>query len=211
MNISKLPFGTNVRIPEKQEDGSYKLADYTYGCLNNFGIGTAGLVRKDIHSLCKFGDNTNYVDSELDERMSEIYSGFPAELRSAIIPVTLDLVVEGDKREKKISRFVFAPTRSMIGGGYDDEGLSWPIFNTCDNRVKKYNGFAASWWLASRFYSSYVWYVYSVGSSNTNLPSYSFGVAPAFIIPSSTQVDDAPNPDGSYGLKALQGYYLGCN
>ena len=209
MNISELPFGTNIRIPEKQEDGSYKLANYTYGCLNNFGIGTAGLVRNDIHSKCRFGDNTKYADSELDERMSEIYSSFPAELRSAIIPVTLDLVVEGGKKEK-ISRFVFALTLSMFGSGYNDEGLAWPIFNTCDNHTKKYNGSVTGWWLASRCDSSYIWYVYADGSS-LSFPSGSNGVAPAFIIPKSTQTDDSPNPDGSYDLKVLQGYYLGCN
>ena len=208
MNISELPFGTNIRIPEKQEDGSYKLANYTYGCLNNFGVGTAGLIREDVHSKCRFGDNTKYADSELDERMSEIYGSFPAELRSAIIPVTLDLVVEDGKREK-ISRFVFAPTLSMIDNGYDNEGLAWPIFNTYDNCIKKYNGSATLWWLVSRIGSSYAWYVSTDGSSSYNYPSYTYGVAPTFIIPQSTQIEDSPNPDGSYGLKMLQGYYLG--
>lgn len=210
MNISELPFGTNIRIPEKQENGSYKLANYTYGCLNNFGVGTAGLIRKDIHSKCRFGNDTDYVNSELDERMNEIYGSFPAELRFIIIPATLNLMTYKDKNEK-ISRFVFAPTLSMIDNGYDNEGLAWPIFNTYDNCIKKYNGSAARWWLASRYYSSGVWGVDADGSSYSSYPSYSYGVAPAFIIPQSTQIEDSPNPDGSYGLKMLQGYYFGCN
>lgn len=64
MRISNLLFGANVKIPERREDGTYELADYTLGCLNNFDVGTAGLIRKDIHSLCRFGDNAEYAGAE---------------------------------------------------------------------------------------------------------------------------------------------------
>lgn len=57
MKISNLLFGANIKIPERREDGTYELADYTLGCLNNFGVGTAGLAREEVHSLCRFGDN----------------------------------------------------------------------------------------------------------------------------------------------------------
>ena len=43
MRISDLPFGSNIKIPERREDGTYELAGYTLGCLNNFDVGTAGL------------------------------------------------------------------------------------------------------------------------------------------------------------------------
>ena len=31
MKISNLLFGANIKIPERREDGTYKLADYTLG------------------------------------------------------------------------------------------------------------------------------------------------------------------------------------
>lgn len=209
MKLGELPFGSNIKIPERREDGTYELAGYTLGCLNNFDVGTAGLIRKNIHSRCEFGKTTEYADSVLDERMNEIYGSFPAELCSAIIPVTLDLAVKGGKREK-ISRSVFALTGSMAGLNYpfiENEGLTWPIFNTYKSRVKTYNGSAANWWLASRYGSSYVWRVITDGSSYDDYPSNTYGVAPAFVIPSSMQIEDTPDEDGSYRLTELQNYH----
>ena len=72
MKLGELTFGTNIKIPERQEDDSYKLADYTLGCLNNFDVGTVGLAREEVHSLCRFGDSTEYAGSDLDKRMTEI-------------------------------------------------------------------------------------------------------------------------------------------
>lgn len=43
MRISDLLFRTNVKIPERREDGTYELADYTLGF---FGVGVAALIRK---------------------------------------------------------------------------------------------------------------------------------------------------------------------
>lgn len=61
MKISNLLFGANIKIPERREDGTYELADYTLGY---FGAGVAAFIRKDIHSLCRFGDSTEYAGSE---------------------------------------------------------------------------------------------------------------------------------------------------
>jgi hypothetical protein len=61
MKISNLLFGANIKIPERHEDGTYKLADYTLGI---FGAGVAVFIRKDIHSLCRFGGNTEYAGAE---------------------------------------------------------------------------------------------------------------------------------------------------
>lgn len=86
MKISNLLFGANIKISERREDGTYELADYTLGCLNNFDVGTAGLIRKDIHSLCWFGDSVEYAGSDLDKRMTEIYNSYPDEFKELIIP-----------------------------------------------------------------------------------------------------------------------------
>ena len=137
MKLGELPFGSNIKIPERREGGTYELADYTLGCLNNFDVGTAGLIRKDIHSLCRFGDSTEYAGSDLDKRMTEIYNSYPDELKELIIPSTIPLY-NGSGAEN-ITRKVFAPTLTMVGCGDNhegEEGLTWPIFAGRNSRKK---------------------------------------------------------------------------
>lgn len=117
MRISDLLFRTNVKIPERREDGTYELADYTLGF---FGVGVAALIRKDIHSLCRFGDSVEYAGSDLDKRMTEIYNSYPDEFKELIIPSTIPLY-NGSGAED-ITRKVFAPTLTMVGGG-ENEGV----------------------------------------------------------------------------------------
>ena len=204
MKLGEMTFGANIKIPERQEDDSYKLADYTLGF---FGVGVAALIRKDIHSLCRFGDSTEYAGSDLDKRMTEIYNSYPDEFKELIIPSTIPLY-NGNGAED-ITRKVFAPTLTMVGGGGNegvDEGFTWPIFTGRNSRKKTFNGSSANWWLSSQYASGGAWYVYSDGSAYNFSPSYSCGVVPAFIIPQSVQIDDAPDNDGSYRLTVLQSY-----
>ena len=205
MRISDLPFGSNIKIPERREDGTYELAGYTLGCLNNFDVGTAGLIREEVHSLCRFGNGTEYVGSDLDKRMTEIYNSYPDEFKELIIPSTISLY-NGSGAEN-ITRKVFAPTLTMVGYGDNhevEEGLTWPIFTGRNSRKKTFNGSAAYWWLFSQYSSDRAWYVYTDGSANYyGNPSYSNGVVPAFIILQSVQIDDTPDNDGSYRLTVL--------
>lgn len=204
MKLGELSFRTNIKIPERQEDGSYELADYTLGY---FGAGVAAFIRKDIHSLCRFGDNAEYAGSDLDERMTEIYDSYPDELKELIIPSTIPLYNGSDAED--ITRKVFAPTLTMVGCGDNegvDEGLTWPIFTGRNSCKKTFNGSAAGWWLSSRYSSDYAWYVNSDGSAFISRPSSSHGVVPAFVIPQSVQIDDAPDNDGNYRLTELQSY-----
>ena len=205
MKLGELPFGSNIKIPERQEDDSYKLADYTLGF---FGVGVAALIRKDIHSLCRFGDSTEYAGSDLDKRMTEIYNSYPDEFKELIIPCTIPLY-NGSGAED-ITRKVFAPSLTMVGGGGNegvDEGFTWPIFTGRNSRKKTFDGSSADWWLSSRYSSGSAWGVYTDGSANNfSNPSSTNGVVPAFIIPQSVQIDDAPDNDGSYRLTVLQGY-----
>lgn len=207
MQLGELPFGSNIKIPERREDGTYELADYTLGCLNNFDVGTAGLIREEIHSLCRFGGSTEYAGSDLDKRMTEIYNSYPDEFKELIIPSTIPLY-NGSGAEN-ITRKVFAPTLTMVGCGKNEgveEGLTWPIFTGRKSRKKTFNGSAAFWWLSSQNSSDYAWDVFTVGSANNYIPSYSHGVVPAFVIPQSAQIDDKPDNDDSYRLTVLQSY-----
>lgn len=202
MRISDLPFGNNIKIPERRKDGTYELADYTLGF---FGAGVAAFIRKDIHSLCRFGDSTEYAGSDLDNRMTEIYNSYPDELKELIMSSTFPLY-NGSGAED-ITREVFAPTLTMVGCGDNhgvDEGFTWAIFTGRNSRKKTLNGSAAFWWLSSQRSSDYAWFVDTVGSAfNCYYPSGSAGVVPAFAIPQSVQIDDTPDKDGSYRLTVL--------
>ena len=202
MQLGELSFGTNIKIPERQVDGSYELADYTLGF---FGAGVAAFIRKDVHSRCRFGDSVEYAGSDLDKRMTEIYNSYPDEFKELIIPSTIPLY-NGSGAEN-ITRKVFAPTLTMVGCGDNegvDEGLTWPIFTGQNRRKKTFDGSAAFWWLSSLSSSDYAWYVNADGSAYYRInPSYSFGVVPAFVIPQSAQIDDTPDNDGSYRLTVL--------
>ena len=207
MQLGELPFGSNIKIPERREGGTYELADYTLGCLNNFDVGTAGLIRKDIHSFCRFGGNAKYAGSDLDERMTKIYNSYPDELKELIIPSTIPLY-NGSGAED-ITRKVFAPTLTMVGCGDNEgieEGLAWPIFTGRNSRKKTFNSRDNCWWLSSQYSSINAWYVLTDGSAFISNPSYSDGVVPAFIILQSVQIDDTPDNDGSYSLTELQNY-----
>lgn len=209
MKISNLLLRANIKIPERQEDGTYKLTDYTLGCYNNFGINTVGLVRKDIHSLCRFGDNTEYVGSDLDKRMAEIFDSYPDELQDMIVDVEIPLYRVG-VNHIEITRSVFAPTLTMVGCGDNhgvDEGFTWPIFTGRNSRKKTFNGIERSWWLSSQCSSGDAWYVYTGGSAdNIYYPSNLYGAVPAFVVPQSVQIDYTTD-NGSYKLKGLSHYY----
>ena len=207
MKLGELPFGTNIKIPERREDGTYELTDYTLGCLNNFDVGAAGLIREEVHSLCRFGDSAEYAGSDLDKRMTEIYNSYPNELKELIIPSTIPLY--NGVGAEDITRKVFAPTLTMVGCGDNegvDEGLTWPIFTGRNSRKKTFNGSAAGWWLSSQHSSDFAWRVSMDGSAFSYYPSRSGGVVPASVIPQSVQIDDTPDNDGSYRLTVLQSY-----
>ena len=201
MRISDLPLGSNIKIPERREDGTYEMTDYTLGF---FDAGVAALIRKDIHSLCRFGDSTEYAGSDLDKRITEIYNSYPDEFKELIIPSTIPLY--NGVGAEDITRKVFAPTLIMVGCGDNegvDEGFTWPIFTGINSREKTFNGSAAIWWLSSQHSSVSAWYVFTDGSASFNYPSNSRGVVPAFVIPQSVQIDDTPDNDGSYRLTVL--------
>lgn len=208
MKLGELPFGSNIKIPERREGGTYELADYTLGF---FGAGVAAFIRKDIHSQCWFGNNAEYAGSDLDKRMTDIYNSYPDEFKKLIIPSTIPLY-NGSGAEK-ITRKVFAPTLTMVGCGDNhgvEEGLTWPIFTGRNSRKKTFNGSAAGWWLSSLNSSDYAWRVGTDGSAYSNIygygPSRSYGVVPAFIILQSVQIDDTTDNDGSYRLTELESY-----
>ena len=195
-SISDLPLGTliNVGTDGGAGDANYEIAD-----INNFVSGGVVLVRKNIHSKSAFGGSTAYPGGTLDNKMTSIYNSLPEKLQSKIMDATFALEGSGS-----ITRKVFALTYTMAGYGANNgttEGKALQHYTSNANRIKKYGGSAAYWWLSSRYYTSGSRYVGADGTAyNYGGPSYSGGVVPAFAIPSKIPYDPTPNTDGSYNL-----------
>lgn len=195
--ISSKPLGTLIRVADSdggQGDANYEIAD-----INNFVSGGVVLVRKNIHSKSAFGGSTAYPGGTLDNKMTSIYNSLPEKLQSKIMDATFALEGSGS-----ITRKVFALTYTMAGFGANNgttEGKALQHYNSNANRIKKYSDSAAYWWLSSRSSSGFAWHVDADGSANYNVPSLTFGVVPAFIIPQSLQIEDSANTDGSYNIK----------
>lgn len=194
--ISDLPLGTLIRIADS--DGGEGAANYEIADLDNFVSGGVVLVRKNIHSQSAFGSSTAYPGGTLDNTMTSIYNSYPEKLQSKIMDATFAL-----KGSDSITRKVFALTYTMAGFGDNNnvtEGKALQLYTSNANRIKKYSGSADLWWLSSQGYVGASRSVNPNGTANTNYPSYSHGVVPAFVIPADAVYDPTPNADGSYNL-----------
>ena len=122
----------------------------------------------------------------------------PQKLRDKMMDVTFNLYGSGD-----ITRKMFALTYTMAGFGNNNgvaEGKALQLYTSNASRIKTFDGSATYWWLSSWYSSKYAWRVRADGSTNYIYPSYSYGVVPAFVIPSKPPYDPTPNTDGSYNL-----------
>lgn len=196
--ISSLPLGTLIRIADS--DGGSGVANYEIADINNLVSGGVVLVRKNIHSKSAFGSSTAYPGDTLDNTMASIYNSFPEKLKNKIMDATFALEGSGS-----ITRKVFALTLTMAGFGDNNdvtEGKALQLYTSSTNRIKEYNGSADYWWLSSRSGSYESRYVDTDGTNDDgyDLPSSSYGVVPAFVIPSETPYNATPNTDGSYNL-----------
>ena len=194
--ISDLPLGALINVGT---DGGAGTPNYEIADKDNLVSGGVVLVRKNIYSKSRFGLNLNYPDGTLDDLIkTTIYNKMPQKLRDKMMDVTFNLSGPGN-----IIRKMFAPTYTMVGFGKNNrvaEGKALQLYTSDASRVKTFNGSTTSWWLSSRNRSNGAWYVYTGGSSNYYSPSVSYGVVPAFVIPSETLYNATPNTDGSYNL-----------
>ena len=194
--ISDLPLGALINVGT---DGGLGAANYEIADINNFVSGGVVLVRKHIYSESKFGSNTNYPNGTLDNLIkSTIYGEIPQKLRDKMMDVTFNLSGSGD-----ITRKMFALTYTMVGFGDNNgvaEGKALQLYTSDASRIKTFNGSAAFWWLSSRRSSNYARGVHAHGFDDNDSSSRSYGVVPAFVIPSETPYDPTPNTDGSYNL-----------
>ena len=197
--ISDLALGALINVGT---DGGNGAANYEIADINNLVPGGVVLVRKNIHSKSAFGSSSAYPGGTLDNKMTSIYNSLPEKLRSKIMDATFALEGSGS-----ITRKVFALTYTMVGFRANNgtiEGKALQLYTSNANRIKKYSGSADVWWLSSRYLTSNGFFssraVITGGTTGSNDPSNSYGVVPAFVIPSTTPYNPTPNTDGSYNL-----------
>ena len=194
--ISELPLGALINVGTDGGDGTpnYEIADK-----DNLVSGGVVLVRKQTYSQSEFGSGAYYPDSTLDNLIkTTIYNKMPQKLRDKMMNVSFNLYGSGN-----ITRKMFALTYTMAGFGNNNgvaEGKALQYYTNDDRRIK--DGWANYWWLSSLNNSSsgFVWCVYVTGVVDYNSSTFLNNVVPAFVIPSKTPYDPAPNTDGSYNL-----------
>ena len=194
--ISELPLGALINVGT---DGGAGAPNYEIADKDNLVSGGVVLVRKNIYSKSEFGSNANYPNSTLDNLIkSTIYNKMPQHLRDKMMDVTFTLYKSGD-----ITRKMFALTYTMAGSGNNEgvaEGKALQLYTSHASRIKTFDGKAAYWWLSSRAPFGSAWRVNTNGSASSFDSSTSYGVVPAFVLPSKTPYDPTPNTDGSYNL-----------
>lgn len=196
--LADLPLGATILIPVGTEENRLcEVADK-----NNLVPGGAVLVYKRVYEDSEFGNSTLYPDGTLDNLIKNtIFNSFPQTLREKMMNVTFAL-----KGSNSITRKMFALTYTMAGFGNNSEvaeGKALQLYTDNASRIKTLNGSAARWWLSSQYSSYSAWRVGSDGSANYGSPKDLGHVAPAFVIPQSTQLEDNQNPDGVYCIKGL--------
>ena len=194
--ISDLPLGALINVGT---DGGAGTPNYEIADKDNLVSGGVVLVRKNIYSKSAFGSTASYPNGTLDNLIkTTIYNKMPQNLRDNMMDVTFNLSDSGD-----ITRKMFAPTYTMTGFGHNAEvaeGKALQLYTSNASRKKTFNGSVAYWWLSSRKSFDLAWYVGRYGSDGNTDPSSTYGVVPAFVIPSETLYDATPNTDGSYNL-----------
>ena len=167
------------------------------------------LLMKDIYTTSTFGNNNSYKDSSIHTYLNgTFYNLIDSNIRAAIkqvkIPYQNGTGSGGSLAtgSNGLSTKVFLLSGYEVGwttsdnGYFPKDGVRLAYFgNSSGGNSKRvaYNGSSAAiWWLRSPYTYSYngVWYVHTDGSSGSGWYSNSYGVRPAFILPSTLVVSD---------------------
>ncbi len=187
------------------------------------------LLMQDIYeNRAWHSSNTNdYANSTIHSYLNSTFLNlFESNIKNAIKQVKLpyrkgsgtSTTVTSGSNGLSAKIFLLSATETSFDFSYmpSGEGAELAYFKGCaDNssdskRVAYLNGSAASWWLRSPYcYSfSYALYVYSNGGWYRSVCSYSYGIRPALILPSTLLVSDdgtvstntAPSTPGSISV-----------
>ena len=156
------------------------------------------VVMKDIYTTSTFGNNNSYKDSSIHSYLnSTFYNLIDSQIRAVIkqdkIPYTNSGVQSG---ANGLSTKVFLLSGTEVGFSgvsyMNTEGAKLSYFDSASKRVAYNGSSAAEWWLRSPYTSDSgsVWSVKSDGSYDYWYYFRTYGVRPAFVLPSSLVVSD---------------------
>lgn len=168
------------------------------------------LLMKDIYTTSTFGNNNSYKDSSIHTYLNgTFYNLIDSDIRAAIKQVKIPYqngTGGGDGSlatgANGLSTKVFLLSGYEVGwttsdnGYFPKDGVRLAYFDNSSGGNSKrvaYNGSSAAiWWLRSPYTSVNfnVWRVLTDGSYNFSWYSNSYGVRPAFILPSTLVVSD---------------------
>ena len=160
------------------------------------------VVMKDIYTTMKWdGSNNDYLNSDMTAYLNGTFiSLIDADIRNAIKQVKIPYTNYSNNNvmsgSNGLSCKVFLLSGTEVGFSgvsyMNTEGAKLSYFDSASKRVAYNGSSAAIWWLRSprTNRNSNVWFVSTDGSRNDNWYSYSYGVRPAFVLPSTLVVSD---------------------
>ena len=157
------------------------------------------VVMKDIYTTSTFGNNNSYKDSSIHSYLnSTFYNLIDSKIRAAIKQVKIPYTNSGvQSGANGLSTKVFLLSGTEVGFSgvnyMNTEGAKLSYFDSASKRVAHNGSGAAEWWLRSPNTNNYsgVWYVLTDGSCSCDCwYNISYGVRPAFVLPSTLVVSD---------------------
>ena len=160
------------------------------------------VVMKDIYTTMKWdGSNNDYLNSDMTAYLNGTFiSLIDADIRNAIKQVKIPYTNYSNNNvmsgSNGLSCKVFLLSGTEVGFSgvsyMNTEGAKLSYFDSASKRVAYNGSSAAIWWLRSPHTngSGNVWDVYAGGSSGSGWYYNSYGVRPAFILPSTLVVSD---------------------
>lgn len=161
------------------------------------------VVMKDIYTTSTFGSDNSYKDSGITSYLnSTFYNLIDSDIRAVIKQVKLPYTNgtgSGGSVASGASGFstkVFLLSGTEVGFSgvsyMNTEGAKLSYFDSASKRIAYNGSSAAVWWLRSPYTSNTlnIWCVKSGGSYGSWYYDNSYGVRPAFILPSELSVSD---------------------
>lgn len=160
------------------------------------------VVMKDIYTTMKWdGSNNDYLNSDMTAYLNGTFiSLIDADIRNAIKQVKIPYTNYSNNNvmsgSNGLSCKVFLLSGTEVGFSgvsyMNTEGAKLSYFDSASKRIAYNGSSAAEWWLRSpvTYDSFHVWSVKSDGSYGSWICFNTYGVRPAFILPSTLVVSD---------------------